>query len=127
MKNRLESLIDYLASDESVLTRFDKTSSPVWGFEDIYTTNPQNRQRIIDLFLFHTDNKYEINLDSLPAPLNSWKYRIYSDKDSSVHTSLGVDPEVGAMALVRPDGFISIVTGLDEGRKITSFMTKYLH
>lgn len=126
LKQRLGPLIDYLASENSVLTYFDKVTSPVWGFEDIYSTNQQNRQRIVDMFLFHTDNKYEINLDNLPMPLNSWKYRIYSDKDSSAHANLGVDPEVGAMALVRPDGFISLVTGLDEGDKITRFLRKYL-
>uniref|UniRef100_A0A093UWV5 Phenol 2-monooxygenase n=1 Tax=Talaromyces marneffei PM1 TaxID=1077442 RepID=A0A093UWV5_TALMA len=127
LNKRLGPLIDYLASEDSVLTRFDKTSGTVWGFEDIYSTSQQNRHRIIDMFLFHTDDKYQINLDDLPAPLNSWKYRIYSDKDSSVHASLGVDPEVGAMALVRPDGFISLVTGLNEGDKITTFLSKYLN
>lgn len=126
LKNQLGPLTEYLESFNSATTRFDKPANPVWGFEDVYYRNTQNKHRIVDLYLLHTDNKYEINLDELPAPLKQWKYRVYSDKDSSVHEALGVDIEKGAMALVRPDGYISIVTGLNEGEKITNFLERYL-
>ncbi|KAH8689365.1 hypothetical protein BGW36DRAFT_390730 [Talaromyces proteolyticus] len=126
-QNRLAPLDEYLASSDSALLRFDKSANQTWGFEDVYYSNPQNKDRIVDFYFVHTDNKYEINLDELSAPLKLWKYRIYSDKDKSVHTTLGVDPNVGAMALVRPDGHISIVVALNEGEKVTKLLEKYLY
>ncbi|RAK81588.1 uncharacterized protein BO72DRAFT_516636 [Aspergillus fijiensis CBS 313.89] len=124
--SRLAPLTDYLASSASALSRFDAAANPAWGFEDIFYANPQNRGRIVDLFLVHSDSRHEVRLESLPAPLPQWKYRVYEDPQAAGHRLLGVDPRVGALALVRPDGFISLVVGLDEGHKVTELLREYL-
>ena len=62
----------------------------------------------------------------LPAPFPDWQYRIYTDKDGKEHRDHGVDPSIGAIALVRPDGYISMVTGLDGGSAITKFMDQFM-
>lgn len=80
----------------------------------------------MDLFLVHTNSRYEVNLDALPAPLPQWKYRIYEEPHASGHALLGVDPRVGALALVRPDGVISLVVGLEDDYKVTAPLRGYL-
>ncbi len=87
---------------------------------------PENRGRVVDLFLIHTENHYNFDLTTLPAPFPDWQYRVYADKEGKEHKDHGVDPFVGAMALVRPDGYIGLVTGLDGGPAITGFMDNFM-
>ena len=87
---------------------------------------PENKGRAVDLFLIHTENHYDIDLATLPAPFPDWQYRVYTDKEGKEHKDHGVEPSVGAMALVRPDGYISLVTGLDGGSAITKFMDRFM-
>ena len=87
---------------------------------------PENKGRAVDLFLIHTENHYDFDLATLPAPFPDWQYRVYTDKNGKEHKERGVDPSIGAMALVRPDGYISMVTGLDGGPTITKFMDRFM-
>ena len=87
---------------------------------------PENKGRVVDLFLIHTENHYDFDLATLPAPFPDWQYRVYTDKEGKEHKDHGVDPSIGAMALVRPDGYISLVTGLDGGLAITKFMDRFM-
>lgn len=87
---------------------------------------PENKGRAVDLFLIHTENHYDFDLATLPAPFPDWQYRVYTDKEGKEHKDHGVEPSVGAMALVRPDGYISLVTGLDGGSAITKFMDRFM-
>ena len=87
---------------------------------------PENKGRVVDLFLIHTENHYDFDLATLPAPFPDWQYRVYSDKEGKEHKDHGVDPSIGAMALVRPDGYISLVTSLDGGLAITKLMDKFM-
>ena len=87
---------------------------------------PENKSRVVDPFLIHTENHYGIDLTTLPAPLPDWQYRVYTDKEGKEHKDNGIDPSLRAMALVRPDGYISLVTGLDRGLAIPEFMDKVM-
>ncbi|CAD6594584.1 MAG: hypothetical protein ASARMPREDX12_000305 [Alectoria sarmentosa] len=97
-----------------------------WAFEDIRRTMPENKSRVVDPFLIHTENHYDIDLTTLPAPFPDWQYRVYTDKEGKEHKDHGIDPSLGAIALVRPDGYISLVTDLDGGLAITEFMEKFM-
>lgn len=87
---------------------------------------PENKGRIVDLFLIHTEDHYAFDLATLPAPFPDWEYRVYADKMGKAHKDHGVDLSIGAMALVRPDGYVSLITGLDGGVAITEFMDKFM-
>ena len=113
----------YLNFADSNLTRCPSDFANSWAFEDICHTKPENKGRVIDLFLIHTDNHHDFNLARLPAPFPIWQYRVYSDNNGKDH---GVDPSTGAMALVRSDGYISMVTGLDGGPTITRLMDNFM-
>ena len=128
---RLGPCAAYLNSSSSILHRYSSSASHAekvkeWGFEDIRHTNPQNRGRTVDLFLIHSDDYYEYNVADLPAPFPAWKYRVYADEGQKEHLDHGVDPNSGAMALVRPDGYVGLVTRLDGGPAITEFMDRFM-
>ena len=125
-QNRLQSCARYLTSADSVLTRYSSGFAKEWAFEDIRRSMPENKARAVDLFLIHTENHYNFDLATLPAPFPDWQYRVYTDKMGKEHKDHGVDPSIGAMALVRPDGYIGMVTGLDGGSAITKFMDKFM-
>ena len=125
-QDRLQQCAVYLNSADSILTRYSSGFARPWAFEDIRHNRPENKARVIGLFLIHTDNDHDFNLARLPAPFPNWQYRVYSDKNGKEHDDHGVDPSVGAMALVRPDGYISMVTGLDGGPAITKLMDKFM-
>lgn len=123
----LAPITNYLASTESALTLFNKNAAAEWAFENIYFDNAKNEERVVDMFFVHTDNHYEVDATQLPAPFPQWKYRIYVDHNGVEHESHGVDVGTGAMVLVRPDGYISLVVGLDEGYKITNFLKTFMY
>ncbi|KAI4159291.1 MAG: hypothetical protein LQ342_006695 [Letrouitia transgressa] len=128
-QRRLAPCADYLNSSSSILHRYSSSATnkhQEWAFEDIRTTSPKNRGRTVDLFLIHSDNLYDFHATDLPAPLPNWKYRVYADDGGREHWDHGVDPGFGAMVLVRPDGFIGLVTGLDGSLAMTEFMDQFM-
>ena len=125
-QSRLASCAEYLNSAGSVLTRYSSNALKEWVPENIRHSSPKNNGRIVDLFLVHTDNHYDFDLTKLPAPLPDWQHRIYVDRKGKEHEDHGVDPNVGVMTLVRPDGYVSMITGLDRGPAITKFMDSFM-
>ncbi|KAL9127138.1 MAG: hypothetical protein Q9217_003928 [Psora testacea] len=133
LSSHFASLAAHFRSTSSPLTRYShssalsiKNSSKEWAFENTRRTAAQNLGRTVDLFLIHTDDYYAHSIASLPSPFPDWKYRIYADQEGKGHADLGVDPAVGAMALVRPDGYVGLLTGLDGGAKITEFLDSFM-
>ena len=130
-QSRLGPCATYLTSPSSILTRYSPPfgKSPpnkAWAFENIRRTSPQNAGRVVDLFLVHTDNYHDHDLAALPPPFPDWKYRVYADEGGTEHRDHGVDPDVGAVALVRPDGYIGLVTDLDGCPALTGFMDRFM-
>ena len=129
-KSRIGPCATFLNSSSSPLSRYSSSVSnefsKEWAFETIRRTRSENKGRTVDLFLIHMDNYYDFHLDDLPAPLPDWKYRVYADTEGKGHRDLGVDPDAGALVLVRPDGVIAMVTGLDNGSAVTEFMDQFM-
>ena len=124
-QDRLKPCAQYLNSAESILTRYSGFVKP-WEFENIRYTPSVNKARVVDLFLIHSDSHLDFDPAKLPAPFPDWQYRVYSDIRGKEHEDHGVDPSIGAMALVRPDGYISLITGLDGGPAMTKLMDKIM-
>ena len=101
------SLSIYLASPESPLTVF---SSP----------------QLVDLFLIHTWNHFAVSLPDLPAPFAQWSHRVYEDPLGKAYASVGVSPKFGALLLVRPDGYVAMVTNPADAGGVMEFLKKFL-
>ncbi|KXG47494.1 Monooxygenase, FAD-binding [Penicillium griseofulvum] len=97
--------------------------------EDI-TTDPvssTNRSYVLDLFLVHSHNHLDIPLGNLPPPFSTkWPMQIYSDSVGAAQSQLGVPENLGALAVVRPDGYIGLVTGLDNLEDVTSYFDGFM-
>jgi phenol 2-monooxygenase len=82
---------------------------------------------VVDVFLLHTSPHLEVDLELLPQPFSDkWSARVYEDVDGKGHVIQGISEEDGALVLVRPDGYVSIVTELDKPHVIVDFLDGFL-
>ncbi|OBT75737.1 hypothetical protein VF21_05892 [Pseudogymnoascus sp. 05NY08] len=96
--------------------------------QDIYSTYPErNTKYVVDMFLIHTMPHLQYDLKSVPQPFSdTWAARVYEDIDSLGHAVHGVSEKDGALALVRPDGYVSLVTGLDGLDRVVEFLRGFM-
>jgi len=123
-------LSEFLSSPSSPVHRFSKKTPHHLGpfhQEDITSTYPKaNFDYVVDLFLLHTTPHLEVDLELLPQPFsNKWSARVYEDVDSKGHVIHGISEEDGALVLVRPDGYVSVVTALDKPQVIVDFLDSF--
>ena len=124
-----KAMSNYLASPESPLTYFTRNSSHVSGafqFENVAQSGLASGSRHMDLYLIHTSNHLEVELSKLPKPFPEWTSRVYEDPGGEGHASHGVSEKDGALALVRPDGYITMVTNLDNGRGVLECLKDFM-
>ncbi|KAI4197830.1 MAG: hypothetical protein LQ350_005675 [Teloschistes chrysophthalmus] len=124
-----KALANSLASAESPLTYFfkdDPARPEVFEHENIRQDEVRNRNHYLDLFLVHSSNHLEIELSKLPAPFSLWATRVYEDIDGIGHATHGVSERDGALALVRPDGIIGLVTSLQNPKGILDYFKDFM-
>lgn len=77
-----------------------------------------NRDYLVDIFVIHTQEPGDDFLFNglLPAA-RSWGFagRVYGDQDAVYHREIGISTTQGAIVLVRPDGYVGMVSSLDIG------------
>lgn len=120
-----QGLSNYLISPESPLSYFTRSSSSELqslSYDSINSNSTTNGSRHIDLYLIHTSNHLDIELDRLPNPFPKWASRVYEDVGGAGHAAIGVSEMHGAMVLVRPDGHISLITNLDNSKGLLDLM-----
>ena len=122
----LDALSTYLSSKDSPLTH-NFTSSESWAdspsfgiskAQDIHYNPARDPDVVIDLFLVHNSPHLEVSIEALPAPFPEWQATIYEDVDYKARSELGVDTDAGALVVVRPDGYVGLVTGLEGGERV---------
>lgn len=129
----LQQLGESLCFPESPLRLFNQTTFPErrprFRHEDITSTTipAANKGYVIDLFLVHSMSHTSVHLEDLPAPFSSeWPMRVYADSRGAAHRQLGVPEDGGALVVVRPDGYIGLVTGLDKLGDATAYFDKFM-
>ena len=130
----LDELAAYLIGKDSPLNRNRISSgsskaspeSRMREAKDIHFNLADDAGTVIDLFLIHTSSHLKVPIEELPAPFCEWQATIYEDVDHQAHSELGVDADLGALAVVRPDGYVGLVTGLDSGKRIGEYFEKFL-
>ena len=126
----LDGLSTYLSSKESPLTRystaFDSTiTAPGSRTSKAQDTNynlARDADTIIELFLIHTSPHLKTLIEKLSTPFPEWQATIYEDMDQKSHHELGVDVNVGALVVVRPDGYVGLVTGLEGVERVEKYL-----
>ncbi|EGX91504.1 FAD binding domain protein [Cordyceps militaris CM01] len=129
----LKDLAVALESAQSPLRLFNESPPPGqtdrFRHEDITSTSipATNQQYLIDLFLVHSEDHLAVQLDELPAPFSTkWLMRIYADVDGAAHSQLGVMDDVGALVVVRPDGYVGMVAELTGLQSVTEYFSKFM-
>ena len=130
----LDKLATYLAGKDSPLNRYrisseSSTTSPgskVSKAQDVDFNLGHDSGTIIDLFLIHTSSHLKVPIEELPTPFPEWQATIYEDMDHKARSELGVDADAGAIAVVRPDGYVGLVTGLDGAERIGNYFAEFL-
>ena len=130
----LDKLATYLTGKNSPLNRNcisseSSKSSPessISKAKDINFNLANDPGTVIDLFLIHTSSHLKVPIDKLPEPFPEWQATIYEDVNHKAHSELGVDADVGALAVVRPDGYVGLVTGLDSAERMGEYFGKFL-
>ena len=129
----LDKVSTYLTGKDSPLTHNSTlstslTGSPKYGINKVHDIlyNPAlDPDTVIDLFLIHNSPHLQTSIESLPAPFPEWRATIY-EADQDAQGALGVDADVGALAVVRPDGYVGLVTGLDGGERVGRYFLRIL-
>jgi phenol 2-monooxygenase len=102
---------------------------PRFRHEDI-TSGPipsANKGCFVDLFLIHSLEHSAISVSELPEPFsNTWQSRIYRDVDGLGHQQLGVPEDLGALAVVRPDGYVGLITGFNQLDDVTAYFGNFM-
>lgn len=127
-------LSSYLSDKNSPLTRYSAPSrsstysanSSITKAKDINYNPANDPATIIDLFLVHTSPHLETAIEDLPTPFPEWQATIYEDVDHQAHSDLGIDVNIGAMVVVRPDGYVGLVTRLDGVEKVRDYFERVL-
>lgn len=129
---KVKALAESLESPQSPLNLFNELPLNLmerFRHEDI-KSDPvpvTNKYYVIDVFLIHTCDHLGISLNELPAAFSThWPMRVYSDNGGVGHKQLGVPETSGALAVVRPDGYIGLVTGLDRLDHVTTYFRGFM-
>lgn len=108
----LQGLANFLASAESPLTCFNSVTDP--------------HQSRVTLMLVHTSSHFEIAIPELPRPYSSYPENIFQDTGGKAHIAVGVPPQLGALCCIRPDGYIGMVSNLDDGNGVKEYLRSAL-
>lgn len=122
---KLDSLSRLLSSPASPLTCFSKPREMV-GTHDVLSSLADDPDTVVDLYLIHTSNHLKTMISSLPTPFPQWQPRIYEDVKDQAHNDLGISVQVGALVIVRPDGYVGLITGMEDGDRVRRYFEGFL-
>lgn len=118
---RVEKFAKYLDSAESVISR--------------YTPKGAKRDSVIEVLTIHANNREEIEMHDFPAPSLFPKYdynKIYADAESwhmphpKSYDAWGIDTAKGCVVVVRPDGYTSLVTDLEDTDTLDAYFDQFM-
>lgn len=118
---RLNKFAEYLDSADSVVSR--------------YTPSGRKRDFIFDVITIHSNSREEIEMQDFPAPAlyPKWDYRkIYADCEDwhighpRAYEKYGIDPVKGCVVVVRPDGYVSLVTDFESTKDLDAYFDGFM-
>lgn len=122
-----QGLCNYLTSSESPLSAFvpdSPLSNPASQHREIGSVNTRDGNQYLDVYLIHSTNHLDVELGQLPRFFESSK--VFEDVGGFEHAIHGVHETAGVMALVRPDGYITMVTNFDNGTGVMHCLKSFM-
>lgn len=124
-QGKLDSLSRLLSSPASPLTRFSKPRGII-DTHDVLSSLAEDRDTVVDLYLVHTSNHLDTSISSLPTPFPQWQPRIYEDVKGQAHSEVGINVHAGALVIVRPDGYVGLIAGMEDGDRVNQYLESFL-
>ncbi|KAI1654432.1 FAD binding domain-containing protein [Daldinia decipiens] len=126
--------------DSRIITRLQNFSSGLQKIIDAFTPPDVDRDAVINPILVFSSGRTEVELDRIPpvfTPIVSkWKMKsltkVFSDDDGynspsgHAYEVYGIDPNRGAVIIVRPDHYISKICSLEDVDAIMSFFDGFM-
>ena len=101
-------LSNFLSEEGSPLTLFDAAGD-----------RPGER---VSVCLVHTKPHLNMSVPKLPPPWPQYADNIFEDVFQVAHRVVGIPAGLGGMCLLRPDGYVGMVTNLDDGRGVRKYL-----
>ena len=76
----------------------------------------------VDLFLIHALPHLTVSIRDLPQPYPRFAENIFEDEAGRWHADIGIAPSYGGICLVRPDGYVAIVSNGDDCESVTRYI-----
>ncbi|KAI2777698.1 FAD binding domain-containing protein [Daldinia loculata] len=126
--------------DSQTLTRLQNFSSGLQKIVDAFTPPDVDRDAVINPILLFSSGRTEVEPDQIPAVftpiVSKWKMKsltkVFSDDDGynspsgHAYETYGIDPNRGAVIIVRPDHYISKICSLESVDAIMSFFDRFM-
>jgi len=118
---RIFQFADYLDSENSVVSR--------------YTPAGHKRDHAIEVITVHANNLEQVDMHDFPAPAlyPAYDYKkiyadcpTYHDGCGNVYENYGIDPAVGCLVVVRPDGYVALVADIDDHAALDEYFGAFL-
>ncbi|KZF18993.1 hypothetical protein L228DRAFT_257285 [Xylona heveae TC161] len=129
---QIKSLAESLNSPRSPLSLFNRLPllhMERFRHEDITTDSvpSTNKNYFIDVFLLHSSDHLSLSPDEFPPPFSThWPMRVFRDAGGAGHKLLGVAESTGALVVVRPDGYIGLVTHMNGLEDVTTYFKGFM-
>ena len=124
-KDEFSQAARFLSSNSSPLSTYNNPSASSGRRNGIAHNPSEDRNTILDLYLIHTDDHLKVKIADLPDPFPKWQSRLYEDAYGRGHAELGLR-EQGAVVVVRPDGYVGLVTSIKAIHDIASYFDAFL-
>lgn len=122
-----QGLSNYLASSESPLLAIVPDSplfNPASHHRGLSSANTRGSNQYLDIYLIHSSAHLEVELGQLSGIFDPSK--VFEDVEGVGHAIHGVHEMGGVMALVRPDGYITMVTNFDNGPEVMQCLKSFM-
>ncbi|KAI0376831.1 FAD binding domain-containing protein [Hypomontagnella monticulosa] len=126
--------------DSGALTRLQNVSTGLEKIIDAFTPSDVDRDSIINPILILSSGRAEIEQDQIPdvfrPVVGEWKMQsplnVYVDEEGyhtphgHAYEKYGVDPNRGALIIVRPDHYIAKISSFENVDAVAEFFSKFM-
>jgi hypothetical protein len=126
----LKDLASYMASSSSFYSIFAHKNN-----RDMYHEPHNPHTDFLTLATVFNAPRSQIHIaEMLPSVFASYRDHVYADDvwdqrvpdaKAAAHAKMGLDEERGGVVVVRPDGYVGVVVGLEEGRGTCEALDSY--
>jgi phenol 2-monooxygenase (NADPH) len=88
---------------------------------------PSFPRGVVELVVLHPYTERSFEWADIPPEIKRHaEMRFHGPIDDHLYATYGINPEVGAIAAVRPDGYVGLVSSLQDVSKVDEYLERCL-